>query len=263
MRDEGGRRRQAYDVFLRGGLGPLPAIARPVFRRVPTEELDDAVDGLVGGWLGRARRRRDVPGVLRPADRRRARARWPAASRPARAREGGRHEHVELIDDLEAGELSVEFEGEEPEDVLEWALERFSPRIALSTAFQADGVALLRHGVRASTRRPRVQRRHRAAARRDVRADRADARALPRHAARAALAERAAARARWSASTGPNLFYRQRREPPALLPGAQGAAAAAPPRRARRLDHRPAPRPVGDAHATSARSRSTTTTARS
>ena len=50
---------------------------------------------------------------------------------------------VELIDELEAGELSVEFEGEEPETVLEWALERFSPRIAISTAFQIDGVALI------------------------------------------------------------------------------------------------------------------------
>jgi phosphoadenosine phosphosulfate reductase len=50
---------------------------------------------------------------------------------------------VDLIDELEAGEVSVEFEGEEPETVLEWALERFSPRIALSTAFQIDGVALL------------------------------------------------------------------------------------------------------------------------
>ena len=50
---------------------------------------------------------------------------------------------VEVIDELEAGELSVEFEGEEPETVLEWALERFSPRIALSTAFQIDGVVLL------------------------------------------------------------------------------------------------------------------------
>lgn len=50
---------------------------------------------------------------------------------------------VELIDELEAGELSVEFEGQEPEAVIEWALERFSPRIALSTAFQIDGVAIL------------------------------------------------------------------------------------------------------------------------
>lgn len=49
----------------------------------------------------------------------------------------------ELIDELEAGELSVAFEGEEPQALLQWALERFSPRIALSTAFQIDGVALL------------------------------------------------------------------------------------------------------------------------
>jgi len=38
-------------VFLRGGLGAGAAIARPVFRRVPTEELDEVVAGLVGGWL--------------------------------------------------------------------------------------------------------------------------------------------------------------------------------------------------------------------
>ncbi len=50
---------------------------------------------------------------------------------------------VELLDDLEAGELSVAFEGEEPEALLEWALERLSPRIAISTAFQADGAVLL------------------------------------------------------------------------------------------------------------------------
>ena len=50
---------------------------------------------------------------------------------------------IDLIDELEAGELSVEFEGEEPDAVLEWALDRFSPRIALSTAFQIDGIALL------------------------------------------------------------------------------------------------------------------------
>src|SRR5207245_7327028 len=49
----------------------------------------------------------------------------------------------ELIDDLEAGELSVEFEGAEPQELLEWAFERFSPKIALSTAFQIDGVALI------------------------------------------------------------------------------------------------------------------------
>jgi sulfite reductase beta subunit-like hemoprotein len=51
VRDDEGRRRQAYDVFLRGGLGPRAAIARPVFRRVPSEELDEAVEALVEGWL--------------------------------------------------------------------------------------------------------------------------------------------------------------------------------------------------------------------
>ena len=50
---------------------------------------------------------------------------------------------IELIDELEAGELSVEFEGQEPRELLEWALERFSPRIALSTSFQVDGMAML------------------------------------------------------------------------------------------------------------------------
>ena len=50
---------------------------------------------------------------------------------------------VDFLDELEAGELSIEFEGEEPEIVLEWALDRFAPRIAISTAFQIDGVALI------------------------------------------------------------------------------------------------------------------------
>jgi sulfite reductase beta subunit-like hemoprotein len=50
-RDAEGHKRQAYDIFLRGGLGPDAAIARPVFRRVPTEDLDVALEGLVGGWL--------------------------------------------------------------------------------------------------------------------------------------------------------------------------------------------------------------------
>ena len=50
---------------------------------------------------------------------------------------------VELLDDLEAGELSVQFEGEDPEVLLEWAIERFSPSIAISTAFQTDGAVLL------------------------------------------------------------------------------------------------------------------------
>jgi ferredoxin-nitrite reductase len=51
VRDEEGKRRQAYDVYLRGGLDRPAAIARPVFRRVPSEDLDDVVVALVGGWV--------------------------------------------------------------------------------------------------------------------------------------------------------------------------------------------------------------------
>jgi phosphoadenosine phosphosulfate reductase len=50
---------------------------------------------------------------------------------------------TELLDDLEAGELSVEFEGLEPWDVLEWAIELFGDGVALSTAFQDGDVALI------------------------------------------------------------------------------------------------------------------------
>ena len=51
VRNDEGVRRQAYDILLRGGLGPDAAIARPVFRRVPAEALTDAVTGLLDGWL--------------------------------------------------------------------------------------------------------------------------------------------------------------------------------------------------------------------
>ena len=36
---------------MRGGLGPGAAIGRSLFRRVPTDELDAAVEGLIAGWL--------------------------------------------------------------------------------------------------------------------------------------------------------------------------------------------------------------------
>jgi ferredoxin-nitrite reductase len=51
VRDAEGKRHQAYDVYLRGSLDRPVAIARPVFRRVPTDELDDAVVRLVTGWV--------------------------------------------------------------------------------------------------------------------------------------------------------------------------------------------------------------------
>ena len=51
VRDDEGKRRQAYDVLLRGALGPVAAIGRPVFRRVPTEELNETVERLIVAWL--------------------------------------------------------------------------------------------------------------------------------------------------------------------------------------------------------------------
>jgi len=50
-KDADGRRLAAYDIFVRGSLGPDPAIARPVFRRVPSDGLEAAVEGLIRGWL--------------------------------------------------------------------------------------------------------------------------------------------------------------------------------------------------------------------
>jgi thioredoxin-dependent adenylylsulfate APS reductase len=49
----------------------------------------------------------------------------------------------ELMDELEAGELSIEFEGEEPQALIEWGVERFGSGIAISTSFQIDSVALI------------------------------------------------------------------------------------------------------------------------
>ena len=42
---------QAYDIFVRGGLAPDAQIGKALFRRVPSEELDAAVAGLIQGWL--------------------------------------------------------------------------------------------------------------------------------------------------------------------------------------------------------------------
>ena len=50
-KDDDGRRVAAYDVLVRGALGPSPAIATPLFRRVASERLEPAVEGLVRGWL--------------------------------------------------------------------------------------------------------------------------------------------------------------------------------------------------------------------
>jgi phosphoadenosine phosphosulfate reductase len=48
-----------------------------------------------------------------------------------------------LLDEYEAGELSVLYEAESPQELLTWALERFHPRIALSIGGAAEGMAIL------------------------------------------------------------------------------------------------------------------------
>src|SRR5581483_2982501 len=85
------------------------------------------------------RARREGGGVRDDAEHRGESAAVVLGTRRGRDAEGV----GDLLDDLEAGELSVELEGQEPQEVLEWALQRFSPRIAVSTAFQVDGVALI------------------------------------------------------------------------------------------------------------------------
>jgi sulfite reductase beta subunit-like hemoprotein len=50
-KDADGNRIAAYDIFTRGSLGPVPQIGGSLFRRVPSERLEGAVEGLVRGWL--------------------------------------------------------------------------------------------------------------------------------------------------------------------------------------------------------------------
>jgi len=49
-----------------------------------------------------------------------------------------------LFDDLEIGEIALQLDDQEPEDVIAWALETFDEdRIAIVTALQADGMVIL------------------------------------------------------------------------------------------------------------------------
>ena len=54
-RGPAGEKQQAYDILLRGGLGPQAAIGRPVARRVPSEELEAYVERLVAAYLAARR----------------------------------------------------------------------------------------------------------------------------------------------------------------------------------------------------------------
>jgi len=52
-------------------------------------------------------------------------------------------DHV-LLDDLEAGQLAVDYDDRQPEDVIEWAFDRFGEeRFALVSSFQAEASVLI------------------------------------------------------------------------------------------------------------------------
>ena len=153
-----------------------------------------------------------------------------------------------LLDELEAGELSIEFEGEEPQTVLEWAIERVLPNLAISTSFQIDSVALIDMAYEIDPDVPVFSVDTGPASRRDLRARR--------------RACAPAIRASSSSSSSPNpseidamvgkhgvdLFKTPVDLRLALLQPPQGSAAHQAPARARRLGHRPPPRPVGEPH---------------
>lgn len=48
-----------------------------------------------------------------------------------------------VFDDLEIGEIAMELDDQEPEDVIEWALDALGDRVAIVTAMQADGLVVL------------------------------------------------------------------------------------------------------------------------
>ena len=48
-----------------------------------------------------------------------------------------------VFDDLEIGEIGVELDDQEPEDVIEWAVGALGDRLAIVTAMQADGMVVL------------------------------------------------------------------------------------------------------------------------
>jgi ferredoxin-nitrite reductase len=43
--------KRAFDLFLRGGTGPLEAVGRPLVRRVPFPRVEAALDRLIEAWL--------------------------------------------------------------------------------------------------------------------------------------------------------------------------------------------------------------------
>jgi phosphoadenosine phosphosulfate reductase len=51
--------------------------------------------------------------------------------------------HQVVFDDLEIGEIAIELDDKEPQEVIAWALDTFGDRIAVVTALQAEGMVVL------------------------------------------------------------------------------------------------------------------------
>ena len=53
-------------------------------------------------------------------------------------------EYRDLLDDYEAGEIAVELDDKDPQEVIAWSIERFQRNhLAICTSFQSDGMAIL------------------------------------------------------------------------------------------------------------------------
>ena len=48
-----------------------------------------------------------------------------------------------VLDELEIGELAVEFDDKDPQELIAWAVENFGTKLAIITSFQSEGMAIL------------------------------------------------------------------------------------------------------------------------
>jgi ferredoxin-nitrite reductase len=55
----------SYDIIVRGKLGPEAAIGRPLLRRVPSEEVNNQVERLVGAWIEQRQEGEELPAFFR------------------------------------------------------------------------------------------------------------------------------------------------------------------------------------------------------
>ena len=243
--------------------GRAPRSRGPVFRRVPTQELDELVHGLVGGWLDGPGGRREHASVSGQDDGRRARPCWPGASRRGAGERRRQREH-HRADGRPRGRGAVG----RVRGARAVGRARVGARSGSATASPLDRVPGRRrrpdrHGVPHRPGGAGLLDRHRPAAAGDARPrSRSCASDTPgsgSSCSRPTGGQRAASRRPPRAEPVPPLggaaaSLLQRPQGPAAQPGARGA---------RLLGHRACAATSGPRAPTSARSRSTTTTTRS